>query len=518
MMILICTLFLIILILTLAIVFQTRKSKQNNDHLKKELEDIKKKLSFYTDIEEDSLKLNSKENTEHYSELVKDASKQIKEKLSLDIESENILDEEQDAALRSMLNSNNNFFITGKAGTGKSFLLDVFRYCSQKKFIVLAPTGIAALNVHGLTLHSALGYSNLVNLKIEKINSKSIHLNSEKRMLLNSADIIVIDEISMVRADTFEKIDRILQAISGNKAPFGGKQVLLFGDLFQLPPITKPAEYEFLKKKFGGKHFFYSNAYKTGNFNFIELTINHRQKDDARFFELLNRVRDGSIQENDIDLLKSRILRDESAYDRYTTVLPKKADAEAINEDHMMRLDPPEYCYNLKIIYDKYPDRKHNWESLFPVRFHLRLRKGALIMMVANDPQKHWVNGTLGIIKDLSPETIHVAINGITYEVHPEQFTEQEATFQDDEIKYEDVLKISQYPLVPAYAITIHKSQGQTYNNVICDIEQCFDDGQAYVALSRCTSLEGLHIRGEISKSSIRVDHEVVTFYQSQKR
>lgn len=504
------------------------KLEKDQSLLAERIQELEKKLNFYLNIEEDSASLNEQDEPAEKTALLEQVAQQINDQTHAlqDATSESleppeerpapILDHEQDAARSSMEMSSGNFFITGKAGTGKSFLLDVFRATTRKSNVVLAPTGIAALNVSGATLHSTFGYYNLVNLSIDDISKDTIRLKSEKKLILRQVETIIIDEISMVRADTFDKIDRILRVINGSNAPFGGKQVLLFGDLFQLPPIAKSQEYTYLKDRYGGIYFFYSDAYKNGDFQFIELTINHRQKDDTGYFELLNHIRDGNISVADIDSLNKRVITDESAYDRFTTLLPTRAEAERINSEHLSRLDSREYTYQAQVVLDKYPDKKHTIETIFPITETLRLRKGALVMMVANDPNYRWVNGTLGIVKELSKDSIYVAINKRTYQIHITEFTEQEASYVGGQIIYEDVLKIAQYPLVLAYAITIHKSQGQTYQNIVCDLDRCFASGQAYVALSRCTSLDGLHLKSHVNPASILVDGDVLAFYRSK--
>lgn len=507
---------------------QVSKLEKDIIQLKKQLEETTRALEFYKNIEEESGKLNVDDHSEDRQDLIEQAAHQIKETRSLQQETSSplrhnaqgikaLLDAEQLAACEEMEHSSHNFFITGKAGTGKSFLLDVFRRTTKKKHLVLAPTGIAALNVNGSTLHRTFGYQNLVNLDIDRISLDTIRLKSENILVLRQVSTIIIDEISMVRVDILEKIDRILKAICNNYLPFGGKQVLLFGDLFQLPPVTKGKEYDFLYDRYGGVYFFCSNAYKQGNFKFMELTINHRQKDDAGYFAVLNRIRDGSTTADDIGILNSRVVRDTSIYDRFTTLLPTKAEVESLNRYHINQLDSVGFTYPAKIILNKYPNSNPKLEAILPITDSLYLKKGALVMMVANDPGHRWVNGTLGIVSNLSKDGISVAINRQVYNIEPVDFREQEATYINGKITYEDILVVKQYPLVLAYAITIHKSQGQTYQNIVCDIDRCFTNGQAYVALSRCASLNGLHLKRRVTGSSIRVDRQVLDFYREQQ-
>lgn len=461
--------------------------------LNETLKETERKLDFYKNIEKASGTLNEPTSSVPKSDIQ--------------------LDSEQSSVFEEMENSHNNFFITGKAGTGKSFLLNAFREKTKKKTIVLAPTGIAALNVNGATLHTTFGYFNLVHLDIDEISAGTIRLKSEKRLVLKLVSTVIIDEISMVRADTFDKIDRILKVINNNDLPFGGKQILLFGDLFQLPPVTHTKEQEYLYDRYGGIHFFCADAYKQSGFHFRELSINHRQKDDAEYFELLNRVRDGSVTLQDIEMLNTKVVPDTSSYDLFTTLLPTKAEVEQLNESHIRQLDSPEYTYQAVITQDKYPNKNHALEALFPIADPLRLKKGVLVMMVANDPEHRWVNGTLGIVRNLSNGSISVSINENTYDIPIFEFSEQEVTYENGKLTYENVLTVAQYPIIPAYAITIHKSQGKTYQNIVCDIDRCFADGQAYVALSRCSHLSGLHLTQKISRASIKVNKSVLDFY-----
>ncbi len=524
---LLAILIIVLICMWRQLVHQKKEHNNIKSDLQKTIEQQKRELDFYKNIKEDSGKLNATDD-KSTNKLIEQATQEVlssrKEQNHSSSSSQptkkiaSLLDNEQSLACDKMEQSNHNFFITGKAGTGKSFLLDVFRRTTSKKHIVLAPTGIAALNVNGVTLHSAFGYYNLVNLDIDSISLDTIRLKSEKQLLLKEVSTIIIDEISMVRADTFEKIDKILRAITKKDLSFGGKQIILFGDLFQLPPIAKNEELLFLLNRFGGKHFFLSNAYKQGDFNFLELTINHRQEADSAYFELLNRVRDGSFTDADITMLNKRVDESSTIFDRYTTLLPKKGDVEYINNQRIANLPTQEYKYSAYTIMDKYPDKKKQIENIFPILNLLSLKKGALVMMVANDPEHRWVNGTLGIVNDLSNDNISVAINGQAYDIHPFEFSEQEATYseEDKKIKYEDILTVVQYPIIPAYAITIHKSQGQTYQNISCDLQGVFADGQTYVALSRCASLDGLHLKTPINKTLIHVDKDVLNFYRGQ--
>lgn len=525
----------------------------DNQKLRAELDEQKKRLDFYLGIDRDAEEMTVDEDAKEREALLEQVRQQVANRQSytqsdreygptpdatqppgsaltstvaLDTNEKNadgeagvtrILDEEQEFARNYMESTSENLFITGKAGTGKSFLLDAFRTTTVKGNIVLAPTGIAALNVNGATLHSSFGFSNLVNLDVDDISEETIKLKSEKKTVLRRVNTIIIDEISMVRADTFDKIDRILKVINHSDRPFGGKQMLLFGDLFQLPPVVKSKEMDYLYDRYGGIYFFHSEAYKSGHFKFIELTKNHRQKGDKAFFEVLNRIREGRSTDEDIALLNTRYTADESQYDRFVALFPTKAEAERVNSDRLKKLETREYVYLAKTVLDKRANKNKSFDSIFPVLSELRLKKGASVMMVANDPEHRWVNGSMGIVKELSENSIQISFGeNRVYDVTTFEFDEQEVTYINGKIAYEKIFIVMQYPVVPAYAITIHKSQGQTYSKVACDIDRCFASGQAYVALSRCASLEGLHLKSLLTPASIKVDRDVLDFYREQ--
>lgn len=509
------------------------------EQINKENAELRKKLEFFTEIGEDSKKLNENEDLEERDRLINEALKELSEKRAAKksektekpdekpeikdhetvdeiTDAPEILDEEQEVAFRIMDETNENLFITGKAGTGKSFLLEMFVRGTKKNVVVLAPTGIAALNVGGATLHSAFGYSNLEELELEEINRNNIRLKGEKQEVLKRVDTIIIDEISMVRADTFDKIDKILRVLNESAKPFGGKQMIVFGDLFQLPPIAKKQEERYLTDYYGGIFFFNSNSYGNGRFGFIELTTNHRQKEDKEFFNILNRMREGAFTSSDLDHLNARYVDDASKLRRVLTLFPKKAEAERMNREELAKIEAKEYVYKSRVIFNAYKNKTLNLDANFPISEELHLKRGALVMMVANDPNKRWVNGTLGIIQSLSEDSIKVTIDDVTFDIPLMTFTQREATYVKGHVEYRDVLSVEQFPVVLAYAITIHKSQGKTYPQVACDISQCFAPGQAYVALSRCTSINGLFLIEEIHGNMIHANKNVVDFYRTQ--
>lgn len=446
--------------------------------------------------------------------------------------SSGILDDGQRRAYHLMETTNDNCFITGKAGTGKSFLLQMFEKGTKKKILKLAPTGVAALHIGGVTIHSAFGYYNL-NTDIDDLNEATLKLKQQKKELLKNLDTIIIDEVSMVRADTLEKIDKILQIINKTSLPFGGKQMLLFGDVFQLPPIANKEEIHYLNDKYGGAHFFNSNSYKDGKFSFVELVTNHRQKGDSVFFEILNRIREGKVTREDIAKINERYFQgDTRDLRRIVRLYPKKEDAEEINSKELDAIPAKEYTFAHVEVFNETGNQNFKLENNFQISSELKLKVGAVVMMTRNDINKRWVNGTLAIVSKIKSEKvdieldselhsatpIEVTISGRKYDVFPCEWEQKDAEYKDGKIKYKTVYKTYQYPMLLAYAITIHKSQGMTYPNVACAPGKSFAPGQAYVALSRCESLNGLYLLDKLTSEEIKVDSRVSEFYLSAKK
>lgn len=509
-------LFLLAIINT-ALFFHAASKDAENKKLKEENKLLSKKLKEqeeYKEIIKDSLELNVKDEEPPQAEEVveKESPSEEKEPI-ISIEEQEGLPEKKSGDLNEeklkiydlMENTSKNLLITGKAGTGKSYLLKYFKNKTHKKVLFAVPTGIAALNISAVTLHSAFGFNNLMD-------DHEIALSNSKKSLFKTIDTIVIDEISMVRADVFNQIDKILKYCNSNFLPFGGKQVILFGDLFQLPPVAKSQEALFLTKKYGGVFFFNSPAYENGRFQFREIQTIFRQTDKV-FIDILNNIREGKILEEDIKTLNSRYTTDIPK--RIARIVPKKDKANKINEDNLNKLDSKEYEYEAQILLG---DEKLK-ESDFPCDFNLRLRVGALVMMITNDQEgRRWVNGTLGIVSKLSDNSITVTIDGIEYEISPVSFNKYKCIYNEEKKKLEYVVEhsVSQYPLILSYAITIHKSQGMTYQQIACDLDNCFAPGQAYVALSRCANFDKLYLIRKVVPSSIIINNTVVNFYNEQ--
>ena len=420
-----------------------------------------------------------------------------------------VLSNEQKRIFDLMENTKQNLFITGKAGSGKSYLLNYFRTFTKKNALYTAPTGMAALNIDGVTLHSAFGFDNLKD-------EHYIKISENQTWLLKKLDTLVIDEVSMVRVDMFEQIDKILKKANNNSAPFGGKQVIIFGDIFQLPPIVATKEEkEYFYNKYGNSFFFYSNAYKNGGFVFMELEEIHRQT-DKKFIDILNAVREGKLSEHDASILNQHYTP--FIPENVLHLVPKRAISEQINQRFLNRIEEKEYIYNATI---SAGNIKYIKEKDYRCDFKLKLKVGASVMMIANDKeQKRWVNGTLGVIKELSDKYIKVNINGKEYDVGRYDFIKYRCVYDREKQKLSYVVQscVSQFPLILAYAITIHKAQGMTCNQVICDLEECFAPGQSYVALSRCKSIENLYLVNRIDPNVVMVDRAILNFYYNQIR
>lgn len=433
----------------------------------------------------------------------------MKKKLSKRAELTIELNEQFTKALNLMENSDKNVFITGKAGTGKSTLLRYFRDTTKKKIVVLAPTGVAALNVEGETIHSFFGFKPDITLqKIEKIKNGKIY---------KKIDCIVIDEISMVRADLLDCVERFLRLNGKNRnKPFGGTQMIFIGDLYQLPPVVTNKEKEIFKTIYKSPYFFDANVFKTIEIEFIELEKIYRQKDET-FINILNAIRNKTVTEEDLALLNSRVNAKLNAKDGYTVQLASINEiVEKINSEHLQKLNKKIYTYPAKILgsFDT---------SSFPTEAELKIAIGAQVMLLTNDSSGRWVNGTIGKIIDIEPsdqyENDDVIIiqlfNKNIVEVRPYTWEIFHYTFNKDAemIETETIGTFRQYPLKLAWALTIHKSQGKTFNNVIINLARgTFAAGQMYVALSRCTSLEGISLTKPVKKGHILMDWNIVKF------
>lgn len=416
------------------------------------------------------------------------------------------LNDEKKKIFEELEDTNDNYFITGKAGTGKSYLLKYFQHNTKKKVLFAAPTGISALNISGMTLHKLFGSN---NLELDK----DICLSNIKSTMLKHVDTIVIDEISMVGVSLLYQIDLILQNVRRNALPFGGVQMIFFGDLFQLPPVYNDEQNDYLRDRFGGVYFFFCDAYKNGNFHFRELNEVFRQK-DSEFVDLLNNVRVGKITSKQIDMLNSRYVED--IPNGVMMLVPTRREAESINNLKLDAIKSPEFTYNADFNAQDGFYKKKNWENDFPCSLSLKLKKGALIMYISNDDfNSSIVNGSIGVVSDLSENGILVVINGTEYQVNKRDFHRYDYSYNRElgKIERRIVATVSQYPIVLAYAITIHKSQGKTYQQIGVNFEKSFAAGQVYVALSRCANFDKLYLTSKFEGTEISVDETITTFY-----
>ncbi|MDP3787189.1 MAG: AAA family ATPase, partial [Candidatus Omnitrophota bacterium] len=392
------------------------------------------------------------------------------------------MNDEFKAAFDLMENTRECLFVTGKAGTGKSTLLKYFKANTGKKIIVLAPTGVAAINVGGQTIHS---FFRLPPRIIQKDTIKRLRDKS----LVENLDMVIIDEVSMVRADIMDGIDYALRLNRGRmKIPFGGVQMVFFGDLFQLSPVVENEAKELMEEMYSSPYFFSAKVFNDCNIRSIELSTIYRQKDSS-FMELLNRVRNKEYTKEDMDTLNKRVQKDIAVSKKDETVILTTTNslANTINQDRLSKLPGKEITYKA-LTSGKFE------ESAYPTDTSLKLKKGAQVILIKNDPGKLWVNGTLAKVVALSNDSIVVDINGRTCDVPVVKWQKIEYNYNEDEDKIEDkvVGAFAQYPIKLAWAITIHKSQGQTFDKVIIDLGHgAFTHGQVYVALSRCTCLDG---------------------------
>lgn len=414
------------------------------------------------------------------------------------------LSDEQQKLYDRFKHSQSHMFITGKAGTGKSVLLQFIRAHSRKNFVVLAPTGVAALNVGGQTIHS------FFLLPPTFIETKNLHPNSKTTKILKNLDTLIIDEVSMVRADVMDAIDYLLRKARGNNQSFGGVQMVMFGDLYQLPPVVNDPELrQYFESLNGGFYFFNSLAWNGTDLEIYELNQNFRQTDE-KFKSILNAIRTGQIDDDIISFLNERsgISIPDSGVLTLATINSTVFD---INHRRLESLSDTSFEFQASV------DGKLE-ETAFPTEKNLKLKKGAQIMMLKNDSKKRWVNGSLGTIESISKNEIKVNIDGKIHTVAPETWNKIRYFFNADKrvVEEEIISSFTQYPLRLAWAITIHKSQGQTYNSVAIDLGWgSFAHGQTYVALSRCKSLNTLYLKRPITARDVIVDPVIVRFMQN---
>lgn len=398
-------------------------------------------------------------------------------------------------------------FLTGKAGTGKTtFLRDVVRH-TKKKCIVLAPTGIAAVNAGAMTIHSffQFGLGPFVKGVIEP--KSDFRIQKSKLELIRNLQLLIIDEVSMVRADLMDHIDVELRRIRRNSKPFGGVQLLMIGDLQQLPPIAHGGEDELLRQYYKTLYFFSSAALKSMKYSCIELKTVYRQT-DGHFINILNHARECTLTNQDISDLNTRYIPDFSPRpeDGYIRLMTHNRQVDYINATEMAKLDSHPFTFEAAVT-GTFP------EESYPTADSLTLKKGAQVMFIKNDPERRFINGTLGEVRSIDKNCIAVRLaeSGKTIEVEPMEWQNIRYQFDDEtkEISSKQIGRFKQYPLKAAWAITVHKSQGLTFDKAIIDVHAAFSPGQAYVALSRCRTLEGLVLSSPVSASVFMKDNAV---------
>lgn len=442
-----------------------------------------------------------------------------------------VLTDEFKSILHILNDTKESIFISGKAGTGKSSLLQYFTARTSKKYIILAPTGIAAMNVKGQTVHS------FFKLPPRLIQVDKLKPEYSKNALYENLDMVIIDEVSMISANLMEAIDTALR-INRNRPeePFGGVQMVFIGDLFQLPPVVKSDLQEYFNVTYGGNYFFDSPVFKADfAYHRKELTHIFRQKDE-KFKKVLNRIRVNEAKFDDFVLLNARHRDNVGDNNSSIFLTTTNKNVKKINKENLENLEGKEVVFEAVLtgkIREEFEKLKEQLagkkisesefedevEIKFPTNVFLKLKIGAQVMMIKNDSLKRWVNGTVGVISRLNNHDIWVEIDGHSYKM--EQETWEDITYQYDakrkEIKENIQGTFTQFPIKLAWAMTIHKSQGKTFDKVVIDIGYgAFSHGQTYVALSRCKTLEGIVLNKEIRPSDIIVDDRVIAYYKGE--
>ncbi len=429
-------------------------------------------------------------------------------------------------------NTNRNVFLTGKAGTGKiTFLKHIIKH-TYKNAIIVAPTGIAAINAGGVTIHSlfqlpfgafipsrdaTIEFNENVKINTPSTLLKGIQLNSRKRRLLQELELLIIDEVSMLRADLLDAMDTVLKSIRRkNHLPFGGVQVLFIGDMLQLPPVVKDDEWRFLRSHYRTAFFFDAQVLQQNKPLYIELEKIYRQADNT-FIGILNNLRNNQVTKQDIELLNSYYKPNfkSTLSDNYIYLTTHNNKADSLNRESLQSLKGQSYYFKAEISGD------FN-EYAYPVEQNLELKKGAQIMFIKNDPTgaQRFFNGKIGIVSNINTKEIEVSFSDSNKPFTIEKHEWQNVKYALNEVTNEIEEKINgtytHYPIKLAWAITVHKSQGLTFTKAIIDIGNAFAPGQVYVALSRLTSLDGLILSTPINLNSLNVD-ENITLYSSSK-
>ena len=426
--------------------------------------------------------------------------------------------------------TNRNIFLTGKAGTGKTTLLHKIINTCYKNTVVVAPTGIAALNAGGVTIHSmfqlpfasflpTLSNPPIVNefLRFENRFSlrKHFQMHKNKQQVIRNMELLIVDEVSMLRADVLDAMDYMLQFIRKDKRPFGGVQVLFIGDLLQLPPVVKQEEWEVLKHYYKGMYFFQSEVITQNPLLYVELETIYRQTDKL-FISILNHLRENQLTSEDIKQLEKYVQPDfpKKHLKDYITLTTHNAKADAMNQREMSKLTSPLFSYEADIV-DDFP------EYLYPIEKVIQLKEGTRVMFIKNDisGEHLFFNGKMGTVVSLSEGEITVKLDGgrvINVERYEWENVRYKLNETTKDIEEERLGSFTQYPLRLAWAITIHKSQGLTFEKAILDLASVFASGQAYVAFSRLRSLDGLVLLSSVSANGINNNGEVIGYAENK--
>lgn len=409
-----------------------------------------------------------------------------------------------------LLNSDrtNPIFITGSAGTGKSTLLKLFRDSTEQKSICLAPTGVAALNIGGQTIHSFFGFPPRL------LQHGDFKIWKNKR-LIKKLDTIIIDEISMVRADLIDAIDYFLKNVRKSEEPFGGVKMVFFGDLFQLPPVVRSTEeLMYFQSEYDSPYFFSAHAFQYVGLDIYELNEVFRQR-DPELIGLLGRFRNHTFDQDDLDAINECVDPDFICPEYCITLAGRNATVDYINQHQLNLLDGPPTAITAEIKGKFSP-------SAYPADNVLMLKPGAQVIFLRNDPEFRFVNGSLGKVREITDDYILVDIRDskvadcVEVKKIKWDMLEYELSSDRKTIKSKSVGEFTQYPLRLAWALTIHKSQGKTFDEVFIDLSRggAFESGQAYVALSRCKTKSGIVLKQPLKKEDIKIDHLITEFFK----
>lgn len=433
-----------------------------------------------------------------------------------------------DLAFDVVNNTNCNLFLTGKAGTGKTTFLKYVQENSRKQTVTAAPTGVAAINAGGVTLHSFFQLPFIPYLADyesfagdTQVTNRynllgSIRFNRDKISLLNDLELLIIDEVSMLRTDMLDAIDDILRHFRNNhNEPFGGVQVLLIGDLFQLPPVVGDKEWNLLRRTYESPFFFSAKVMEGSSPLFIELKTIYRQSDE-RFINLLNNIRNNDVEEWDLQLLEEHYQPEmDEAGDNTIVLTTHNYKADQINQHELAKLDAETHSFDAEV-------KGEFSENAYPTESKLSIKTGAQVMFIKNDtdPEKRYFNGKIATVKSIQSENITLELEGSGVELKLEKEVWQNIRYvvnkETNKIEEEEIGSFTQYPIRLAWAITIHKSQGLTFDKAVIDAGNSFAAGQVYVALSRCRTLEGVTLLSKIHGQSIKSDERIIQFTQQE--